>query len=174
MSSPSSPSVFITLGTRQLLGSCHFARTKSESVFVFDCFRLRLSPSSPVSVFVCLRLRPSPSSSVPVFASLRLRLSSSSPLSVFVCHHLRPSPSSSVSVFAPLRPRLSPPSPVSVFVCLRRSAMWLVQRASTVGPMFYIEGLEATVACVFRVVRYSVKRGELVVKRSLMCCDVFP
>ena len=38
---------------------------------------------------------------------------------------------------------------IFVFVCLRRSAGWLVQRASAVCPMFYIEGLETTVACVF-------------------------
>ena len=36
-----SSSFFVTLGCRQLLGSCRFARPKSESVFVFDCHRLR-------------------------------------------------------------------------------------------------------------------------------------
>ena len=49
---------------------------------------------------------------------------------------------------------LSLPRPQSesvfVFVCLRRSARWLlVQKASGVGPLFYIEGLETDVACVF-------------------------
>ena len=70
------------------------------------------------------------------------------------CHFARPqsrSSSSAVSVFVCLRLRPSPSSSVSVFVCLRRSARWLVQRAWAVGPMFYIEGLETTVACVFKV-----------------------
>ena len=56
-----SSSVFVTLGCRQLKGSCHFARLQSESVFVSNCHRPRLSPSSTVSVFVCLGLRMSPS-----------------------------------------------------------------------------------------------------------------
>ena len=34
--------VFVTLGCRQLLGSCHFARSQSESVFFVD-LRLRYS-----------------------------------------------------------------------------------------------------------------------------------
>ena len=119
---------------------------------------LRLSPE-----WVCLHLQLSPSSSVSVLACLRLRLSPSSTVSVFVC----------------LRPRLSPSSSISVFVCLRRSAKWLVQRVSVVCPIFYIEGVETTVSCVFTV--YAVFRGvwfdttgELIVKRPLLCCDVLP
>ena len=39
--------------------------------------------------------------------------------------------------------RLAPP------LWLRRSARWLVQRASAVCPTFYFEDVEAAVACVF-------------------------
>ena len=87
-------------------------------------------------------------------------LSSSSSASIFVtrgcrqllgsCHFARPQ-SESVTVFVCHRLRLSASSPVSVFVSSRHSARWFVQRASAVGPMFYIEGLETTVACVFKV-----------------------
>ena len=65
------------------------------------------------------------------------------------CLRLHPSTSSPVPVFVYLRPHLSPSSSVSVLICLRRGARWLVQRASAVCPMFYIMGLETTVACVF-------------------------
>ena len=114
-----SSSIFVTLVCRQLLGSCHFARPQSESVFVFDC--LRLSPSSPVSVFVSLRLRPSPSSSVSVVVS------------------------GGWSRGCRLLVRCS------------TSRVW--------KPPWR--------AC-FKFVRYSVKCGELVVKRPLLRCNVFP
>ena len=41
---------------------------------------------------------------------------------------------------------LTSSSSVFVFVCLRRSARWLVQRASVVCTIFYIEVLKATIA----------------------------
>ena len=73
-----------------------------------------------------------------VFARPYLRLFLSSSVSVFVCPCLRLSLFSSISVFVYLRLRLSL-SQCQVFV----------QRASAVDPMFYIEGLKTTVACVF-------------------------
>ena len=103
-------------------------------------FRLRHSWMSSAARKLPLRSSPeclsssslSPSSSVFVFA-----------VPVFLCLRLR------VFVFVCLRLRLSPSSSVPVFVCLRRSARCLVQRASAVCPIFYIEGLETTVACAF-------------------------
>ena len=72
-----------------------------------------------------------------------------------LCLRLRPSPSSSISIVVPSG------------------------KASAVCAMFYIEGLETTVACVSTV--YAVLRkvgfpttGELVVKSPLLCCDVLP
>ena len=51
-----SSSVFVTLGCRQLYGSCHFARPQSLSSSSFVCIfarlRLRLSPSLSISVAV--------------------------------------------------------------------------------------------------------------------------
>ena len=81
-----------------------------------------------------------------------LSSSSSSSVSVFVCLRLRHSGVSSAMressfVFVRLRLRPSPCSSISVFVCLRRSARWLVQRASAICPLFYFEGLDTTVAC---------------------------
>ena len=55
----------------------------------------------------------------------------------------------------------------------------MVQRALAVCPMFYVEVLEAIVACVFAVcavfpcVLFDTP-GELIVERSLLCCDVLP
>ena len=106
--------------------------------------RVSLSSSSSASAFVTLGCRQLSSSCH--FARhqsecLGLRLPPTSSVSVLVC--LR---------FARLRPRLSPFRPsssISIFVSLRRSARWLVQRASAVGSMFYIESLETTVTCVF-------------------------
>ena len=58
---------FVTLGCRQLYGSCHFARPQSESIFVFVCLCLRHCgvPSAvkelPVRSYperVCLRRLP--------------------------------------------------------------------------------------------------------------------
>ena len=108
LSSSSSAPVFVTLGCRQLLGSCHFARPQSESVSVFDCLRLRLSPSSSISVFVYPRR-------VPGGWSRGRRLS---------------------------------------------------VRCST------STGWKPPWRACFKFVRYSVKCGELVVKRPLLCCDV--
>ena len=77
--------------------------------------------------------------------------------------------SSSVSVFARLHLRLSPSSSVPVVV-----------------PGGWSRGCRLSVRCstsrvwkppwraCFKFVLYSVKCGELVVKRSLLCCDVFP
>ena len=138
------------------------------------------------SVEFCLRL-PLPSSLWCVVSckraatSLVPRVSLSSSVSFFVCLCLRHSCVTSAVKELPLRsspervrPRLSPSSPVSVFVCLRRSARWLVQRVSAVCPVFYIEVLETTVACAFCVCAVLRRERGKLLKRPLLCCDVFP
>ena len=108
-------------GCCQLQESCNFTRPQSESVFVFFCLRLRLSPSS--SFWGVVSCKGAATSLVP-----RVSLSSSSSVSVFVCLRLRLSPSSSFwgavsckGAATSLIPRVSSSLSVSVFARLRLS-----------------------------------------------------
>ena len=88
------------------------------------------------------------------------------------CRFARPqSESVFVFVFDCLRHRLPSSSSVSVVVPGGWSVCLL-----TVGPMFYIEGLEPPWRACSKFVRYSegCGIGELIVKRLLLCCDVLP
>ena len=56
---------------------------------------------------------------------------------------------------------------VFVIVCLRRSARWLVPRASAACPIVYIEVLEATGRACSQRVRFSVRGCSQCVRNTI-------
>ena len=92
-----------------------------------------------------------------VFARPYLRLFLSSSVSVFVCPCLRLSLSSSASVF--------------VFLCRSVRCLFRGRRLSIRCSISRV--WKPPWRACFKFVKYSVKCGELVVKRPLLCCDAF-